>query len=154
MKYLQIYEERIGCSIVELTKHIAGLASKVVNNSICSFRVKDESSLKKKLLLKKTKDIFLLKDVYGIRILVDEVEDVHKVLNFLSGKISGYVKNDYIVSPKTRDEVINLKGKKIRFIQYIATKNGVFYEIQITTKEFHRLNEELHEGYKKYKYGL
>lgn len=154
MDYLKIYGERIGCKIDELAKFIEDLISGTTNNSIVTFRIKDEISLNKKLLHKKTEDVFIIKDVYGIRVLVDEVNDVYKVLNLLSQKISGYVKNDYIASPKIREEVVSLKGKKIRFIQYVATKNGVFYEIQITTKEFHCCNEELHLGYKKHKYSL
>lgn len=153
MNYLQIYEKSIDCTINELAKDVKGLAKEVVSSSMVTYRVKDPISLKRKMLHKKTADIFLIKDIYGIRILVDEVEDVYKVLNYISSKIVGYVKNDYIANPKIREGAAELKGKKIRFIQYIAVKNSTLYEIQITTREFHRQNEKLHRVYKKYKYG-
>ncbi len=124
----------------------------VVKNPLVVSRMKDSETLRKKMEIKSTGDIFSIKDVYGVRIIVESVKDAYIVLGKISTIFSGFLKNDFIGNPKTRPNEPNFEGKMLRLIQFIAYRNGVPFEIQITTRVFHEMNEPLHERYHRSKY--
>ncbi|MCX6751563.1 MAG: hypothetical protein NT161_02225 [Candidatus Nomurabacteria bacterium] len=142
------YIKRIGCSVESLAETIQKLVVVCVNNSEIIYRVKDEETLRKKMYHKNTTDLFMIDDIYAIRILVDSVEEAYLVLKKISSAYVGYLDHDYIKTPKECISLLN-KGKFFRQIQFIGYKNNVPFEIQITTHEFDSINKSLHEGYKK-----
>lgn len=149
---ITLYEERINCPIDQLGKAVLSIAYTSNINPYVSWRVKDSSTLEKKMRLKNTSNVFLINDVYGIRVLVDTVEQVYAVLTVIQDAFPGFIGHDYVACPKTRTDKPHLIGKSLRLIQFVAYKNGVPFEIQITTNEFHTLNEKLHEEYHLDKY--
>ena len=72
---ISIYQQRIGCTIHALAGEIQQAISTVVKNPMIAFRVKDSETLQKKMKLKNTENVFLVNDVYGIRIIVESVEE-------------------------------------------------------------------------------
>lgn len=146
---ISMYEERIGCPIDDLADEMLCLASIVVKNPKVAFRVKDPETLKKKMFLKGVKSVFSIDDVYGIRIIVRSVVDAYLVLWEISENLEGYLDHDYIEKPKASPSI---RGNVLRLLQFIAYKNGVPFEIQITTATFNEVNEMLHEGYHCRKY--
>lgn len=152
LKDISIYKQRINCGIDLLAGEIQRIASLVAENPIIKFRVKNLETLEKKMQLKKTLRIFLIDDVYGIRILVKSVDEAYAVLEKISREFPGFLDHDYIKEPKIRPDEPGLIGKKLRLIQFIAYKNGVPFEIQITTAAFHKMNESLHANYHRRKY--
>ncbi len=146
-----LYEECIGSTIEDLANEIQSLACGVTENVQVSFRVKDPETLQKKIQLKNPQSIFSIDDVYGIRILVDSVEDVYRVLEKIWQNFTGYVDHDYIKEPKISTSEL-YKGKKLQLVQFIAYKNEMPFEIQITTTTFHKDNEPMHAGYHYRKY--
>ena len=127
------------------------IASAVVKNPKIVFRMKDQETLRKKMLLKSVESVFSIDDVYGVRIIVESVIDVYLVLWKISEIFDGYLDHDYIEKPKTSPSV---NGKMLRLIQFVAYKNRVPFEVQITTVAFNEVNELLHEGYHCRKYRL
>ena len=148
---ISIYQQRIGCTIHALVGEIQQAISTVVKNPMIAFRVKDSETLQKKMKLKNTENVFLINDVYGIRIIVESVEEAYKVLKNVKMEFPGYLDRDYIREPKVCLSEPN-KGKLLRLLKFIAYKNGVPFEVQITTTAFHEVNEPLHEGYHRQKY--
>jgi (p)ppGpp synthase/HD superfamily hydrolase len=146
------YKKRIGCNIENLAEDVLKLAHTVTFSANISFRTKDSVTLKKKMRMKNVDDIFLIDDVFGIRIFVDSVADAYKVFEKIKETFGGLLDHDYIAYPKTRADESALKGKMLRLLQLIAYKNGVPFEIQITTREFHQENELLHARYHQRKY--
>lgn len=147
-KNLSTYQEFIGCSIEVLVEEIKQIAESIAESPIITFRVKNPETLQKKMRIKNTENIFTIDDVYGIRIIVKSVVEAYLVLYKISKRFSGYVDHDYIKEPRMCVSEIN-RGKMLRLLQFIAYKNSVPFEIQITTSAFHEMNETLHEGYKK-----
>jgi len=148
-KSILLYQERIGCTIEALVKELRQVIDTAVKKSEIQFRVKSPESLRKKMQFKKIQSIFLIDDVYGIRIIVESANEAYKVLEKVSSAFSGHLDHDYIKKPKVRVNEPH-KGEKLRLLQFIAYRNGVAFEIQITTSEFHAINEKLHRGYKKH----
>lgn len=100
----------------------------------------------------RTHNVFRLNDVYGIRVLVESVAEAYIVLRAVEDTFHGYLEHDYIKKPKTRPDDPNLAGKMLRLLQYVAYRNATPFEIQITTHEFHTMNEPLHAAYHARKY--
>ncbi|MEK7564144.1 MAG: hypothetical protein AAB510_01065 [Patescibacteria group bacterium] len=148
-----LYEECIGCTIEELKDNIKNLLSTIpgIGNVDISFRVKHPETLQKKIKMKEVQSIFSIDDVYGIRILVNSVNEVYKILEKISATFPGYVDHDYIKKPKIGTSGSN-KDKKLQLIQFVAYKNEMPFEIQITTTTFHEENERLHAEYHSRKY--
>lgn len=146
------YQHQIGCSIETLAKEVYLVASTAVRNLSIYWRIKTPETLRKKMGIKNVQNPFLIDDVYGIRILVDSVNEAYLILNKIAQTFPGFLDHDYIAKPKTRVDKLHLKGKKLQLLQFIAYKNGVSFEIQITTKSFHKNNELFHVGYHKEKY--
>lgn len=149
---ITLYEQAINCHINQLGEVVKALAWLNTKNPIVFWRIKDPDTLRKKMGLKNTSSVFLINDVYGIRVLVDTVEEVYVVLTIIKNVFPGFVGHDYIACPKTRTDKPHLIGKSLRLIQFVAYKNEVPFEIQITTKEFHYLNKMLHAEYHLDKY--
>ncbi len=149
---IMLYEQTINCPISQLGKVVKTLAQLNTKNPAVFWRVKNPNTLRKKMTLKNTLNIFLINDIYGIRVLVDTVEEVYAVLSTLQNTFPGFVGHDYIACPKTKTDKPHLIGKSLRLIQFVAYKNEVPFEIQITTKGFHELNEMLHPEYHLDKY--
>lgn len=141
------YERSIGCTIDELAAEVKYLTDKVTDMALIVFRTKDLQTLKKKMRFKNTENIFLIDDVYGIRIIVGSVNEAYQVLEKMSQVFPGFLDHDYIKNPKTRPDKLATKGKMLRLLQFIAYKNGVPFEVQITTTAFNEMNESLHAGY-------
>ena len=151
-KNISIYQQHIGSTINALAGEVRRTASTIAKNPLVTFRIKNPKTLKKKMLLKNTQSIFSINDIYGIRIIVESVDEAYGVLEKISQTFSGFLDHDYIKKPKTRPSEPGLKGKMLRLLQFIAHKNGVPFEIQITTAVFHKMNELLHKGYHCKKY--
>jgi len=148
---ISLYQKRIGSSIDVLANEMRQIIDAIAKNPLITFRVKDPETLRKKMLLKNTQDIFLIDDVYGIRILVESVNEAYEVLLKVSQTFSGYLDHDFIKEPGVRIHE-PYKGKLLRLLQFVAYRNGAPFEIQITTVAFNGVNELLHEGYHCRKY--
>ncbi len=142
------YQERIGCTIDALAEEMQHIAETVAQNPLITFRVKDPETLLKKMRLKNVQSIFSIDDIYAICIIVESIEGAYRVLDGVSQTFPGYLDHDYIREPKTNSE-----GKMLRLLQFIAYKNGVPFEIQITTAAFQEANEGQHKRYHERKYG-
>ncbi len=153
-KNISIYQNHIGCTLDELEKDVQDTIGTTVEKRQITSRVKNSEKLRKKMQIKNVSDVFAIKDVYGIRIIVESIDDTYFVLTKISKRFSGFLKHDYIANPKTCPHEPKLKGKMVRFLQFIAYKNSVPFEIQITTTMFHEMNESLHEEYYHRKYYL
>ncbi len=132
-----------------LAEEVKSIVGAVVKNLFIISRIKDSEILRKKMCLKNTKNIFSIDDVYGIRILVESIDEAYAVLEKISQTFSGFLDHDYIKKPK---ECPSINGKVLRLLQFIAYKNGVSFEIQITTVSFNDVNELLHGEYHRRKY--
>jgi len=150
---LLAYREAIGCSIEYLADNILRRVQSVSENPVVLCRVKDTAAVIKKMELKGARSLFELEDIYGIRVLVSQIQEVYAALEVMSEAFPGYLDHDYIKTPKTRPDKPALKGKSLRLLQFIAYKDGIPFEIQITTHEYHRNNEALHRQYHAEKYG-
>ena len=150
---ISAYQKRIGVTIDSLANEISAAATKINEQILVTYRIKDIQTLEKKMALKHTSDIFSIKDVYGIRVIVETVVEAYTVLTKIREMYPGFLKHDYLANPKTIPGDPLLKGKMLRLLQFIASKNDVNFEIQITTKTFHEMNETLHEKYRVRKYG-
>ncbi len=148
---LSLYQKRIGSSIDMLANEMQQIVGAIVKTPLITFRVKDPETLRKKMLLKNTQDIFSIDDVYGIRILVESVNEAYEVLLKVSQTFPGYLDHDFIKEPGVRIHEPH-KGKLLRLLQFFAYRNGAPFEIQITTFSFNEENELLHEGYHHRKY--
>lgn len=151
-KNISMYLHRIGCSIEALAEEIRLVVNTVVENPSIEWRIKSPETLEKKMDFKKTRNVFLIDDVYGMRVIVGSVNEAYLALSEITRVFSGFLDHDYIEKPKTRSDKPHLKGKKLQFLQFIAYKNGVSFEIQITTRSFHKRNELLHAEYHQEKY--
>ncbi len=151
---LKMYQKVIGCDIDTLEGEVRDVLGDIADIVHVDTRIKSLEKIQQKIILKGLPDIFSLKDVYGIRIIVTSAKEAYKVIDQISHHFAGFLKNDYIAYPKTRHDIPRLRGKMVRFLQYIAYKNNIPFEIQITTTTFHKMNEALHDGYKKRKYNL
>ena len=143
------YQERIGITIDVLVEEIRQVVNTVVKNSTIYFRVKDPETLRQKMQIEKAQDVFSIDDVYGTRIVVESVEEAYAVLAKVSQVFTGYIDHDYFKKIKP---VPSVDGKVLRLIQFIAYRNGVGFEIQITTVLCHEVNEPLHQRYHNRKY--
>jgi len=150
-KSILLYQEQIGCTIDVLAMEIQLIANSVAKNPLVTSRVKDPKTLEKKMQKKNLQSVFLIDDVYGIRIIVESVDETYEVLKKMLEVFPGYLDHDYIKEPKVRINKPH-KGKVLRLLQFIAYKNDIPFEIQITTFVFHAMNELLHEGYHRKKY--
>ncbi|MES3032150.1 MAG: hypothetical protein V4699_02835 [Patescibacteria group bacterium] len=146
-KQISLYQARIGIDINPLAEEIRIITSKVVSDSIIMSRIKHPLILKKKMQLFNVTDIFLIDDVYGIRVIVDKVEQAYEVLNEISQVLCGDIILDYFKEPK------KVSGKTtIQFLKFVAFINNTAFEIQITTKGRHKINEVQHKEYHDIKY--
>lgn len=143
------YAKRIGCSSKSLASEISSLVEGVSENLLVTYRVKSEETLRKKMKLKGVCSISSIDDVYGFRVLVATEEEAYKVLHLVREHFQGFIDHDYIAVPKKK---LSRPGKELRLIQYIAKRNGVTFEIQITTHLYNEANELLHEEYHRRKY--
>jgi len=106
------------------------------------------------MILVKTESIIDIDDVYAFRILVSSANEAYLVLKALTKSFRGFLDHDYIANPKTRPDKPHLDGKSLKLLQFIAYKNNVPFEIQITTFEWNESNELLHDEYHREKYPI
>ncbi len=144
-----MYQERIGIAIDKLAKEIYNIASRVISNPTVAFRIKNPETLQKKMRLLQIPDIFLIHDIYGIRIIVESVKEAYMILDEVSRVLPGQLTLDYFKNPK---KVQCPDGKTIQFLKFVALRNNALFEIQITTKGRHAVNEAQHEQYHRMKY--
>lgn len=147
---ISLYREQIGCSIQELAAGLEHLAKQIDPHATCIYRTKEPQTLEKKLALKGAVGITSIDDIYGLRILVSACRHLYPVLNLVATANPGYLDYDYVASPKINPQ---RPGKQLRLIQYIVRRNGLTFEVQVTTRKWNTLNEALHAGYHKRKYG-
>lgn len=143
------YKNAIGLDIDLLAKDISSII-KIKHEII--FRVKSIQSLINKMELKGVSNPLLIKDIYGIKIIVDSTKEIYSILSAIQLNFTGCVEHDYIRKPKMCRYDEQHKGKFLRLIKYTAYKNKIPFEIQITTREFEVINELLHDGHHKIKY--
>jgi (p)ppGpp synthase/HD superfamily hydrolase len=148
--HISLYRERIGCSIQELAAGLERKVRSLVSDVVCLYRIKNPATLSKKLALKQSKDIASIDDIYGLRLIVGSADEIYSALQLVMSEYPGYLDHDYVARPKKRPD---RPGKELRLVQYIARKNDVTFEVQITTAEWNKINEELHLEYHKRQYG-
>lgn len=141
------YIQGIGISIELLAEKILERSKTVSKGAAIIFRIKNPNTLQKKMTLKNVASVLSIKDVYGLRLLLDYIEDVYAVIDELKKSYAGHIDHDYIANPKIR-----VDGEMLRLLIYVSYINGVPFEIQITTKLFNEINEKQHEGYHLRKY--
>ena len=149
-KHIDLYQSLIGCTIDEIGISIETLIVKIVPKGKVFWRVKDSKTLQRKMVLNNKTSIETIKDIYAYRIIVNTDQEVYMILDVISLAFKGKLKKDYIKQPKrlySEDPII------LRLVQYIAERNSVFFEIQITTWQYHNMNESCHGNYHLRKYG-
>jgi len=151
-KNILIYQQKIDSTIESIAEEIKYITSTVVKKPFVIWRIKNSETLRKKMKLKKVKNIFLIDDVYAMRILVDSIDEIYAVLEHITKKFNGFIDHDYIEKPKRKLYEKIQKENRLRLVQFIAYKNGVPFEIQITTILFNRINESFHQKYHDLKY--
>ncbi|PIP87354.1 hypothetical protein COW81_00745 [Candidatus Campbellbacteria bacterium CG22_combo_CG10-13_8_21_14_all_36_13] len=146
---ISLYIARIGCTLDSIVQIVSSVLCIKFDDIHIDSRVKDQESLTKKMLLKGVHDIFSIRDIYALRILLNSVEEVYLVSEILLGLFDrAYIANDFVAHPKS-----TVNGQVFRCIRIIAYINDVPFELQITTKDFHTMNESSHVIYKKERYG-
>lgn len=141
-----LYQESIDVTIDTLACRIGNLASTITENVVVTFRTKHPETLRKKMLRKNTDDIFSIHDIYGIRILVNSIDNVYAVLKVIQEVFPMYLANDFIKNPIVLFDP-GFEGKSFRCLRVVAYENNTPFEIQITTNEFHEINESHHDIY-------
>jgi len=132
------FEEKINKGKGYLPEIIEKVKKEIEKNNIklyfISYRIKTYSSIYKKLV-KKNFDVNLIYDIFGIRIVVDQVEEcyhvlgiIHSLYPFLSEEF-----DDYIAKPKPNGY---MSLHTVVFVPY-----GFYVEFQIRTLKMHEINE-------------
>jgi len=132
------FEEKINKGKSYLPEIIEKVKKEIEKNNIklhfISYRIKTYSSIYKKLV-KKNFDVNLIYDIFGIRIIVDQVEEcyhvlgiIHSLYPFLSEEF-----DDYIAKPKPNGY---MSLHTVVFVPY-----GFYVEFQIRTLKMHEINE-------------
>ena len=148
---ISLYQEKINCSIEQLTQKIRTLINPALDAEIF-YRVKNEKTLKQKIVLKKAPDVFSIHDVYAIRIIVNRKIDAYTIFENLKKQLRTYSLSDFIKNPiKFLDP--GFEGKSFKCLRIVAYENDAPFEIQITTKKFHKVNEAQHEVFHLRVYG-
>ena len=147
---LKAYRTQIGCSIESLFQEIKETVNITTKGVEIWYRVKDPRTLTKKMKLKEVSSVFDINDIYGIRILVNSIDETYAALEEIKTRFPGYLDHDYISQPKVRDKSL---GPGLRLLQYVAYRNEIPFEIQITTRAFNKVNESYHQAYHHRRYG-
>jgi len=110
------------------------------------YRLKREISIYRKL---KKKDINLHKlyDLLGLRIITNSIEDCYAVMGEIHQRFRP-------IPGRWRDFIANPKNNGYRSIHTTVIAGGVMYEIQIRTKDMHKIAEEGIAAHWKYKEGI
>lgn len=94
-----------------------------------SFRIKSEERYLSKMATRTN-----IKDLYGIRIVCKNISSCYVGASALINNWGGYVKHDYIKSPKTKQYPNEKRPRKLRLIQMICFVNGEPFEVQLLTR--------------------
>lgn len=148
---ISIYQLSIGCKIEKLAEKIQCLVSDTVKRFKITYRVKDSETLRRKILLKKAKNVFSIHDVYAVRVIVESVEDAYLIFEKIKEQFPICLTYDFIKNPVVLFDP-GFEGQSFKCLRFIAYKNKVPFEIQITTTAFHEVNESHHEVYHKKRY--
>jgi len=148
---IAVYQQRIGCTIEVLADKVRGVVNVVVERAKVICRVKDPETLRKKIFLKKVNDVFSIHDVYGLRVIVESVNDAYLILNKIRELFPARLADDFIAHPKVLSDP-GFEGKEFKCLRVIAYENDVPFEIQITTSAFHEVNESHHKVYNQKRY--
>lgn len=110
------------------------------------YRIKREISIYRKLK-KKNININKLYDLLGLRIITNTIENCYAVM--------GEIHQRYRPLPgRWRDFIANPKNNGYQSIHTTVIANGIMYEIQIRTKEMHKIAEEGIAAHWRYKEGI
>ncbi len=150
MDHAKEFQAKIGLSIDVLASDIASSIKDLSLEVEIQCRVKQEETIVKKLILKKSESVFDVKDVYGIRIITKNVDGVYAIVEQIVTKLPSYLKRDLIKNPYYLGTDKNIC---LRMCQIIGIRNNCNYEVQVTTQAFHAMNESQHEQYHRRKYG-
>ncbi|MCK5060108.1 MAG: hypothetical protein KAR00_03150 [Candidatus Pacebacteria bacterium] len=148
---IAVYQMRVGCTIKTLAEKVKYAMSADIKRAKVVYRVKNPETLRKKIQLKKGKNIFSVDDVYGIRIIVESVKDAYTALKSIRRQFPGYLADDFIAKPKIWSDP-GFKGQKLRLLRFVAYENNVSFEIQIATNAFYEVNESHHQVHHKKRY--
>lgn len=90
-------------------------------------------------------DVSSIKDLYGIRVVVENELDVYRTLNYISShyQVQANSFKNYIVSPKRSGY------QSVHVVAHVADRQ---IEFQLRTKAMHLAAEEEHEAYKQRMY--
>src|SRR3989338_5310596 len=149
-----LYRKLIGCSIEFIADEIATTVKPVLSQSpTISYRIKSQDTLAKKMIKKKY-FFFIVGFFFFCVFFFSSANEAYLVLKALTKSFRGFLDHDYIANPKTRPDKPHLDGKSLKLLQFIAYKNNVPFEIQITTFEWNESNELLHDEYHREKYPI
>ncbi len=132
------FEEKINKGKNYLPEIIEKVKKEIEKNNIklhfISYRIKTYSSIYKKLV-KKNFDINLIYDIFGVRIVVDQIEEcyhvlgiIHSLYPFLNSEF-----DDYIAKPKPNGYM------SLHTVVFVP--QGFHVEFQIRTLKMHEINE-------------
>lgn len=127
-------------------KELRGVLKDLKIKGNIDYRIKREISIYRKL---KKKDIGINKlyDLLGLRIITNSIEDCYAVM--------GEIHQRYRPIPgRWRDFIANPKNNGYQSIHTTVIAGGIMYEIQIRTKEMHRIAEEGIAAHWRYKEGI
>lgn len=150
-KNISTYQQRIGITIDALAEKVRCVVNIAVEKAKITYRVKDPETLRRKILFKRKKGVFSIHDVYGLRVITESVEDAYLVSNKIRESFPAQLVEDFIAYPQALSDP-GFEGKTLRRLRLVAYENGVPFEIQITTNDFHEVNESHHEAYRQRRY--
>lgn len=134
-RYLSEREDEMNALLDDFHKFMGDLL--VENNIVHTItsRLKHPYSIYKKSKYTKTKVLNDIKDIAGIRIITDTVENCYVIENIIFGLFSHYpsLRDDYIATPRA-------SGYK-SLHNIIKLNDTINVEVQIRTKEMHEYNE-------------
>ena len=147
-----LYQQAIGCPIEDIEQLIKDtLAKTEVNDFRIVSRVKNPKNLEKKKGLKQVTSVLEIEDVYALRVLVKTERHIYTVSEIIAKSFRHYIDHNFIQNPKILPHQTHLPS--LRLLQIIAYRNDIPFEIQITTFEYHEVNESLHQRYHQRTYG-
>ncbi len=145
MNSVKDYQEKIHISLKSLAEQVYYTLDEQNYKPVVLYRLKEKPSLYSKIKRENIHDIFQVKDIYGLRVLVCTKKHIFSALESLKETLRLKVEHDYVTRPKVSE---SLPGKSLKMLICTGEINDVVFELQITTKRWDTQNEKLHAGYK------